>query len=177
MEQIIGPYPSKPDVAFHEYDPRAADVAARLADLIVDQLPDVTVEHVGSTAVPGCGGKGVVDLMVLYPPGGLDAVKDRLDALGFQHQTSGHPWPEDRPMRVGTLQHEGTVFRVHAHVIAAASDEAAQLRAFRDRLRADPGLVEAYVTRKREILAAGIDEPRVYTELKGGFIRDVHDQG
>jgi GrpB-like predicted nucleotidyltransferase (UPF0157 family) len=123
--------------------------------------------------VPGCAGKGVVDLMVVHPDGQLDAVKRVLAALGFQPQTGRDPWPEERPMRVGALEHDGQVFRLHIHVIAASSPEVAELRAFRDRLRADPALVAAYVARKQAILAAGITDSLDYSYAKGPFIRDV----
>ena len=44
------------------YNPRAQEVARKVARMIDHQLPDITVDHVGSTAVPGCAGKGVIDL-------------------------------------------------------------------------------------------------------------------
>jgi GrpB-like predicted nucleotidyltransferase (UPF0157 family) len=156
-----------------EYDPRAAEVAERVARLVTARLPEVAVEHVGSTAVPGCAGKGVVDLMLLYPEGRLEAVKETLGALGFQRQTTGHLHPETRPMRVGTLQHRGASFRLHVHVIACDSAEVRHLRAFRDWLRADPQRVAAYVARKREILGAGVTDPACYTGMKAAFIREV----
>jgi len=46
-----------------DHDPRALQVAALVARMIESRLPGVVVEHVGSTAVPGCAGKAVVDLM------------------------------------------------------------------------------------------------------------------
>ena len=113
----IGPYEQLPATC-NDHDPRSFEVAKRVADLIESHLPDVKVEHVGSTAVPGCAGKGVVDLMVLYPPGRLPEVKDVLNALGFQRQTGRNPFPEDRPLRLGSIEHDGTRFRLHAHVIA-----------------------------------------------------------
>src|SRR5262249_23014880 len=123
----------------------------------------------GSTAVPGCAGKGVVDLMLVYPEGKLEAARDVLDALGFQRQSTRDPFPEERPMRVGSLEHDGSVYRLHVHVIAAGSPEVAQLLGFRDRLRADPRLVAAYVARKREIVAAGVTDSVEYCERKGAF--------
>jgi GrpB-like predicted nucleotidyltransferase (UPF0157 family) len=154
-----------------EYDPRAAEVAERIAEAITRFLPAATVEHIGSTAVPGCAGKGVVDLMLLYPDGQLEAARELLDALGFQRQTAGHLFPESRPMRVGALEHQGNTFRVHVHVIAASSTEAAALRLFRERLRADPKIMRAYVARKRTILAGGVTDFKRYTEMKGSFVR------
>src|SRR5208337_3066549 len=86
----IGPYEQLPATC-NDHDPRSFEVAKRVADLIESHLPDVRVEHVGSTAVPGCAGKGVVDLMILYPPGQLPEVREGLDALGFQRQTGDLP--------------------------------------------------------------------------------------
>jgi GrpB-like predicted nucleotidyltransferase (UPF0157 family) len=171
-EPVIGPYLFHPPTCT-EYDPRAAEVARRIEALITAYLPTVTVEHIGSTAVPGCAGKGVVDLMVLYPQEQLEAVKEVLSAQGFQRQTVGHLFPESRPMRVGTLRHRGRIFRLHVHVIAAGSAEVAQLRAFRDYLCADPGLRAAYGVRKREILSAGITDPADYTGIKSLFVQQV----
>ena len=158
-------------VACHPYDPRAPAVAARVAALIRERMPDAAVEHIGSTAVPGCAGKGVVDLLLLYPPGRLAAARDVLDALGFQRQGGRDPWPEEQPMRVGTLAHAGAVFPLHVHVVLAGSPDGAHDLRFRDLLRADPALVAAYVAEKRAILAAGPIDGTDYAEAKGPFIR------
>src|SRR5882672_5026618 len=58
------------------YDIRFPLVAAQVASLVRDRMPNVTVEHIGSTAVPGCGGKGVIDVMVVCAPEFLERVKD-----------------------------------------------------------------------------------------------------
>src|SRR5262245_12291602 len=103
-DSLIQPYKELP-AACHDYDPRAAQVAARLAELVEQRLPELIVEHIGSTAVPGCAGKGVVDLMLLYPTGRLEAAKALLDQLGFQRQSTRDPWPETRPMRLGAYEY------------------------------------------------------------------------
>ena len=171
---IIGPYPRPaPAPACDAYDPRARDVARRVAALIQESFPEVVVEHVGSTSIPGCPGKGVVDMMCLFADGAeREAIKDMLGRLGFEHQRGANRFPEERPMRLGTLEHEGTTFLLHVHVIPADSGEAAHLRRFRERLRADAALVAAYAARKREIIAVGVPS-RDYTRLKGAFIEAV----
>jgi GrpB-like predicted nucleotidyltransferase (UPF0157 family) len=171
----IGPYEHRP-VACHEYDPRAAAVARRVVALVEPHLPGVVVEHIGSTAVPGCAGKGVVDLMLLYPESQLAAARGALDALGFQRQTGRDPFPEERPMRVGSVVQDGRPFDLHVHVIAASSPEVQVLRGFRDRLRADPALRTAYVTAKRAILADGCTDPIDYCYRKGEFVTAVLQQ-
>jgi GrpB-like predicted nucleotidyltransferase (UPF0157 family) len=175
-QAVIGPYPHLPAECVAQ-DPRADEVARRVAALITARLPSVTVEHIGSTAVPGCPGKGVVDLMLIYPDGQLQAAKGVLDALGFQRQTTRDPFPEERPMRTGALGHEGGLFLLHVHVLAADSGEVGQLRSFRDRLRADPELKAKYVACKRGILAEGVTDPVTYAERKSKFFETMIEKG
>jgi GrpB-like predicted nucleotidyltransferase (UPF0157 family) len=167
---VITTYPIKPPVCV-EYDPRAVDVAHETIQMIARALPLVTVEHIGSTSVPGCAGKGIIDLMALYPDGRFEEVKEGLQRLGFQPQTVGQIMPESRPMRVGAVQYRGRTYRLHVHVIAANSPEVKTLRGFRDRLRANRQAVESYVEQKRAIVAAGVTDSRAYSTMKSSFIR------
>ncbi len=169
---MIGIFRPAP-LACRPYDPRSPEVAARVRDLVRAHSPDVEVEHIGSTAVPGCAGKGTNDLMLRYPQGGLESARELLDRLGFQRQSNRDPFPESRPMRVGAIEYDRQVFALHVHVIAASSPEAAELRAFRDRLRADPSLRAAYVERKQAIIASGVSDTLDYSYAKGEFIRDT----
>ena len=110
--------------AYIEYDPLAPDVAARVGALIEAAAPWARVEHIGSTAIPGCAGKGIVDLVALYPRGKLEATRAAIDDLEFQPQRTGHEFPDERPMRVGAIDFAESVYRLHVHIVAADSDEA-----------------------------------------------------
>src|SRR5688572_21181237 len=123
---------SDPAEIFRPYDPRFPEVARRVAALIEGRMPDARVEHIGSTAVEGCAGKGIVDLQLLYPPGRLAAARETLDGFGFQRQTGIDPFPEERPLRVGTIEDDGAIYRLHVHVVAEEDAEAEDLRHFRD---------------------------------------------
>ena len=171
-ETPILPY-SESRATYVEYDPGAIGAAAQLATLIEAAAPWTQVEHIGSTAIPGCAGKGIVDLMAMYAPGELEPTRAALHALGFQHQRSGHIFPETRPMRIGAIDHAGKRYRLHVHVIAVDSPEVFTLRQFRDALRSDDALRDAYQARKRAILQSGLHEPRDYTHAKGEFISSV----
>jgi GrpB-like predicted nucleotidyltransferase (UPF0157 family) len=162
-----------PPVACHPYDPQAPEVASLLNDLIRSRLPDVEVEHIGSTSVSGCAGKGFIDLMVLYREGSLEEAKAGLAALGFQRQSSRDPFPEDRPMRVGSFTYKRNEYQVHAHVIDVNSTEANEFRTFRDRLRQDVQLREAYIAEKRRILEAGLSDHVDYCIEKGAFVEKI----
>ncbi|HXG94623.1 MAG TPA: GrpB family protein [Blastocatellia bacterium] len=159
-----------------DYDPRAAEVAATVAKMITARLPDVTVEHIGSTAIPGCAGKGVVDLMILYASGQLERVKVLLDELGFQRQSTRDPWPEERPMRLGAIAFDNKIFRLHTHIIHKGAEEVRELRRFRDLLRSDDNLRAAYISRKRGIIASGVTDSVDYSMAKDSFIKSILNQ-
>jgi len=169
---VIERYPELP-ASWAPYDIRFPVIAARVASLVRDRMPNVTVEHIGSTAVPGCGGKGVIDIMVVCAPECLEPMKNLLADLGFQPQATRDPFPESRPMRVGALRHQGQLYRIHAHVLTAGAPEAGGLVAFRDRLRADSALRAAYEACKQAILAAGVADSVAYAEAKARFLQSV----
>jgi GrpB-like predicted nucleotidyltransferase (UPF0157 family) len=167
MPQLpIGKYLTLP-ATVADWDPRFTIVARQLSELISGACAELIVEHVGSTSVPGCAGKGVIDLLVLYslhlqPESGLDQAKATLARLGFQHQSSATPFPEERPMRVGSWEYDGSLFRIHAHVLAADAMECREFIAFRDALRSDPDLVGSYLREKRAVIASGITDSAAY---------------
>jgi 5-(carboxyamino)imidazole ribonucleotide synthase len=155
------------------WDPRSLDVAATIRALIIERRPDLIVEHIGSTAVPGLPGKGIVDLAIATSPEDVPAVARLLGELGFGPQPGPDPWPPSRPMLVGSLALDGVTFRIHCHVLPNR-DELSRDLAFRDALLADPALVEGYAALKSGIVDAGPIEPHQYTYRKQAWIADVH---
>ena len=155
---------------FGEYDPRAPEIAQLLKQAIEQREPRVIVDHIGSTAVPGCRGKGVIDLAVTYAAGDLEFAKAAIDALAFQSQTGREPFPETRPMRKAAVSALGGAFRIHAHVIDRGGTKHRELIAFRDALRQDPDLHIAYEKTKEQILAGGITDSLDYSKAKESFI-------
>jgi len=154
---------------FRPADLRSAMVAKEVARWIEAKMPDVSVEHIGSTAVPGLFGKGVIDLMLLYPEGSLDRVRTGLDLLGFQRQSTRDPFPETRPMRLGSVIFDQTKFRLHVHVLADDAAEVGVLRSFRDQLIADPVLRARYAAVKDQIIESGVTDTVAYCEQKEQF--------
>lgn len=169
MTPVIHRYEALP-AAYNDYDAGAIDVARTVKILIEAAAPGTHVEHIGSTAIPGCAGKGIVDLMVVYPHGRIVATRDAIDGLGFQRQQAGHAFPEERPMRVGAIDAHGKRYRLHVHVIDAEDDEVASMRTFRDVLSGNRQLRADYEAKKRAILDAGLRESVKYTEAKAQFI-------
>lgn len=147
-------------------------VAATVAQLVAERRPGVVVEHIGSTAVPGLPGKGIVDLAIATTTEELPGVVVVLTDLGFGPQPGPDPFPPTRPLLVGSLEVDGTVFRIHCHV-QPGTEEITRDLAFRDALRADPSLVTAYAELKARIVDEGPVEGHLYTYQKQAWIADV----
>ena len=122
------------------WDPRALDVAATVIGLVREQRPDLSIEHIGSTAVPGLPGKGIVDLAIATTPDDIPVVADAATTSASGRspaRTRGR-----RPGRCWSARCGSTTpsFRLHVHVVPER-EELARDVAFRDALRADPELV------------------------------------
>jgi GrpB-like predicted nucleotidyltransferase (UPF0157 family) len=164
----IGRYRRVP-VQVHQADPDAPQVARRLIALIATRWSTTPAEHVGSTAVPGLAGKGIIDLLLAVEPADIPAITQALLELGFQPQ---HPaaFPATRPMLWGTFRHRATQYPVHVHLVPASSPEVAAMRGLRDALRADPVLRRRYAVLKRAIVAGGPADPVAFTKAKHDWI-------
>jgi GrpB-like predicted nucleotidyltransferase (UPF0157 family) len=122
----IGPYDRGP-VVVHRADPHAAAVAGRLIALLASSWPSTPAEHVGSSAVPGLAGKNIIDLLVAAAPADIGAITAALLELGFQPQCPA-AFPPSRPMLWGSFHYGPARYRVHVHVVLAASPEVAAIR-------------------------------------------------
>ena len=170
----IGPYRRAP-VQVHQADPAAPEVARQLIKLIATRWPGTPAEHVGSSAVAGLAGKNIIDLLLAAEPADIPAVTQALLELGFHHQLP-RVFPASRPMLWGAFRHGPTDYRVHVHVVPAASPEVTALRGFRDALRADPLLRRRYATLKRAIVAGGPVDPVAFSKAKHDWIAATLDQ-
>jgi GrpB-like predicted nucleotidyltransferase (UPF0157 family) len=164
----IGPYRRAP-VEVHQADPHAPEVARRLIALIATRWPGTPAEHVGSSAVAGLAGKGIIDLLLPAEPADIPAVTQALLELGFQSQLPA-VFPASRPMLWGAFRHGPTDYRVHVHVVPADSPEVSAMRGFRDALRSDPLLRRRYAALKRAIVAGGPVDPVVFSKAKHDWI-------
>ena len=175
-DPVIGPYERHP-VRIRAWDPRVVEVAARVTALIASRRPDLRLEHIGSTAIPGLPGKGIVDLGTEAAPADIPAITEALYELGFGPQPGPDPWPPTRPMLVGSYRYDDEEFLVHVHVHPRGGDLPQDLR-FRDALLADPSLAAAYARVKEQITtdAGGVSDRDAYQDAKGVWILETYDR-
>ena len=127
----------------------------------------VSIEHVGSTAVPGLAAKPIIDIM----PGirrfedGYECVAP-LEALGYEYRGEyGFPGryyfvkDDDEGKREQQL-----------HMLVAGSDPWTRHILFRDLLRANPHEAEQYARLKRSLAERYRHDREAYAEAKTTFI-------
>jgi GrpB-like predicted nucleotidyltransferase (UPF0157 family) len=151
-----------------EWPARFAAEAARVRDALGALAH--AVEHVGSTAVPGLAGKPVLDLgLAVLDGAAADACVAPLVALGYAYRG---PYGEDPRRRYYVRDARGVrVAQIHLYVLPAAAWD--EKLAFRDALRADPALREAYAAEKRRVADAVAWDKGAYSVAKGPFVERV----
>jgi GrpB-like predicted nucleotidyltransferase (UPF0157 family) len=162
-------------VALSEYDPRwASQFAAVAAELQAVFGDGVTVEHIGSTAVPGLCAKPVLD--VLLGAERLDrftAAVPAMAARGFVYRAA---YEAEMPERRYFVREAGVLPRVHVHGVVRGGAFWREHLRFRDRLRTDALARDRYAALKRELAAAHRDDKAAYTLAKAPFIRALLDE-
>jgi GrpB-like predicted nucleotidyltransferase (UPF0157 family) len=123
------------------------------------------VEHVGSTAVPGLAAKPVIDIMA--PVSTLDDSKDAIEAakgVGYLY----HPY---KPTEMHWFCKPSAAHRTHhLHIVPVASELWQQRLAFRDALRRNPQLAQAYALLKLRLAQQYKHDREAYTDAKAPFI-------
>lgn len=161
-----------PTLRLLPYDPAwPAQFAAEAARLRAAVGPLVTaIEHVGSTAVPGLGGKGVLDLAIAVQ-GEAEAAAciAPIIALGYEYRG---PYGED-PQRRYYVRDEAGVRYVHLHLYVMPARAYEEKLALRDALRANPALAAAYWEEKARVADAVGWDKAAYSEAKGPFVQRV----
>jgi len=122
------------------------------------------VEHIGSTAIPQLASKDILDIVVaMRDPAAIARVAGTLDALGYRAHG-------ESPIDAGFAWHwriaadGGRSFVVHT--CAAANPRFAEIKNFRDFLRAFPHERQRYVELKRELAAVPDQTWLEYSALK-----------
>ena len=153
------------------YDPRWPELFAAERALLDEVLAPwlvASIEHIGSTAVPGLAAKPVIDIMA--PVASLEASRAAIDALG----TSGYCY---FPYRAGVMhwfcKPSDDIRTHHLHLVPYRSPLWNERLAFRDALRTDARLAARYEALKRDLARAHPDDREAYTDAKTAFIREA----
>lgn len=135
---------------------------------LIEALPaSAEIHHIGSTAVPGLGGKGIIDMMIALPNWRQEKeIISNLQKIGYKHL---HPRQRGRIFM--SLVGETKKGDPHLHLVLKKSVNYQELLRFRNCLRQNQKLLKEYQLIKN-ILVQDPKQNRVsYGQIKARFIK------
>lgn len=152
------------------YDPRWPDVFAQIAAPIAQKLQTyaVTIEHIGSTSVPGLAAKPVIDMDIVVQHGAdIPTIIAVLATFGYQHRGD-----------LGIAGREAFYApkNLPTHHLYLGHRDAASIRnhlLVRDYLRQHPQAVTAYAHLKQHLAHTCGDDIDAYVAGKSEFLVEI----
>ncbi len=149
------------------YDPAWPQRFAEIRAMIQRTIPGTyhSVEHVGSTSVPGLDAKPIIDIDIVMRDGQFERIKRGLESLGYVDEG-------DRgiPARIAFDLQDANLRKVlaehHLYVVAPDAKALADHRNFRDFMLGHPEWVEKLNARKRQFAVEYANNREGYQQAK-----------
>ena len=156
-------------ISLLDYDSQAVKLFNEAKAVLQQTFPDAEIHHVGSTSIPGMGGKGMIDILIAIPDWTKKAgAEEKLIKLGFAHvhkEVNGRIFLS----RVGdTVKND-----IHLHLTYIGSSEYKNMLAFRDYLRSHSDEAAEYLKQKIQWLRAASGHRQFYTASKNNYISEI----
>ena len=151
------------------YDPRWPDLYAEERERVEAVLGDLaeSIEHIGSTSVPGLSAKSIIDILVTVAHfGPVDPYIERLGSLDYTYF----------PVLGNTARYafgKGIPHTHHIHIVGHGSEEHIRPLAFRNYLRTHPEATRQYEMLKRQLADRFRDDRQAYYQAMTDFILSI----
>ena len=158
--------------SFKPYNPLSPELFQNEKDLLFNLLgSSVQIEHIGSTAVPGLGGKGIIDIAVGVSRHQMQNILTKVSAAGYEYKPAGGDENRLFFLKEGSTEENVQVY--HLHIIDIDSSEWNKNIKFRDWLKSHPEDVKKYAEAKR--LASQVDDvdKEKYMMVKEPVIKEI----
>ena len=153
-----------------EYDPSWVLLFEKLRGFVLPVLSDlvVTIEHVGSTSVPGLAAKPIVDMdVVVSTQADVHTAIQRLATLGYVHEGD-----LGATGREAFIPPDGVTWH-HLYVCTMENAEYKRHILFRDYLRSHPEDAKMYGDLKLELAQRFHNDRLAYTNAKSDLVKGI----
>jgi GrpB-like predicted nucleotidyltransferase (UPF0157 family) len=167
----LTPYATK--VVIEDYNPAWPSWFAADRALILSALGDavLSVEHTGSTSVPGLPAKPIIDILLQVPDSADESsYVPQLEAVGFALRIRE---PEGMEHRVLYRRGEPHDVNVHVYSPIHAAPEITRILAFRNWLRTHDDDRDRYAATKRELSKKDWKFVQNYADAKTEIIEEI----
>lgn len=156
-------------LGIYPYNLKFPEIFKKEREKISKVIKNCEIHHIGSTAVPGLGGKGIIDIMI-----GINDWKEakeivkKLKNLGFTHV---HPKENGR---IFLSNKKGTTFGdLHIHIVKKRSKEHKEHLSFRDYLRKNKKEIKRFFKLKRKWWKESRRNREKYNKLKERYVEEI----
>jgi GrpB-like predicted nucleotidyltransferase (UPF0157 family) len=133
----------------------------------------IAVEHVGSTAVPNLGGKGIIDIAIAADRQNINSVSEQLQQLGYEFRPA-FSTPDRLYFVIYLPDPEEEARRYHIHLMHLENPEWRKFIGFRDYLRNHPEKAEEYGEIKRKAALEANQNGQKYRDMKESVIDEIN---
>ena len=126
------------------------------------------IEHIGSTAIPNLGGKGILDIIIGVSKSEFTKAKHNLEKTGYEFREKVSD-PERLFFRID-YPYKNKERRVHIHLTELNGQEWKKLIGFRDYLLKNSEAAKQYAKIKKEGVKKACGDCEKYRKHKEGFI-------
>ncbi len=140
--------------------------------LIPHLINALAIEHVGSTAIPGLGGKGIIDIAVAVKQTDMEATIPLLQSLGYEFRPS-FSTPQRAYFIIFLPDPEETTRRYHLHLTYQESLDWYNLITFRDYLLSNPIAVQEYADLKQQAALEANQDGETYRKIKEPIFKAI----
>ena len=131
-----------------------------------------TIEHVGSTAIPGMTAKPIIDIDIVIEAGVFPAVKDRLAMISYIHRGNlGIPGREAFDLTDANIK--PSLPPHHIYVCERSNNALQEHLAFRDFMRRHPELRRRLSDLKRFLCEEHDNDRQAYMDGKADMVKEI----
>ena len=132
----------------------------------------LAIEHIGSTAIPNLGGKGIIDIAIAVKKEEMEEASKSLQHLGYEFRPS-FSTAERFYFIIDLPDPEEGQRRYHVHLTHSESGDWKGFLAFREYLRKTPGAVEEYAEMKKQAASQAHADGVQYRKIKAPMFEKV----
>jgi GrpB-like predicted nucleotidyltransferase (UPF0157 family) len=156
---------------FNEYDNEYKDLFTRERDNLSIFLQGSKIEHVGSTAIPGLGGKKIIDIMLGSHHEHLRPYIKILKYRNYEFREKGSTKERLFFRKIYRTKNSVTIY--HLHITKIGSKDWNQIIKFRDYLLTHPDAVKEYAKLKIKAVETAKGNGEVYKEIKRKYFEKI----
>ncbi|MDB6081642.1 MAG: hypothetical protein JWO53_914 [Chlamydiia bacterium] len=140
--------------------------------ILAEMSIDYYIEHVGSTAVPGLGGKGIIDIAIAVNQHDMEAVSKQLQMLGYEYREA-FSTPQRLYLMIFLPDPEEEKRRYHIHLTYPENSEWKEFIGFRDYLRSHPSEAARYAEIKKQAVLEANQDGELYRKMKAPMFKKI----